>query len=223
VRIVYHNPGAVLFRQGADLRQQRHVAAHGEHTVGDDQGAAHIRHLLQLFFQVFHAVVVIAKHLAVAQTAAVINTGVVFLVADHVVRAANDGADDAEIGLKARGEGNDFLLAQKLCQFLFQFQMQAQRPVEEAGTGAAGAILLKGLDAGLNDLGVGRQTEIVVGAQHDPALALHDDLHVLTGLKGMKIRVDPHFLIFVGKGKTFAFIEKICHGFHLPVNFCTNI
>jgi hypothetical protein len=61
--------------------------------------------------------------------------------------------------------------------------MQPQRPVEEAGTGAAGAERLNALMLRLHDLRAGGQAEVVVGAEHDAALSLHDDFRVLFGLQ----------------------------------------
>ena len=209
VGVVHHGAGAVLLGQPHDLRQVGDVAAHGEHTVGDDQDAGSLRHLLELPLQIGHVVVLIAQHLAEAELAAVINAGMVFPVADDVVVAAHQGGDDAQIGQKARRKGHHTVLAQEFGELLFQLQMKLQRAVHEAGAAAAGAILLQRLDAGLDDLGIHGETQIVVGAQHDTALALHDDFHVLTRFQRMEIGVDPHLPIFICEGKSAAFFKNI--------------
>lgn len=72
--------------------------------------------------------------------------------------------------------------------------MQRQRPVQEAGAGAAGAELLIGFDARLNDLGVCGESKIVVRTEHDAALALHDDLDVLLRFERMEIWINAKAL-----------------------------
>jgi len=54
--------------------------------------------------------------------------------------------------------------------------------------------LLQRPDTGLHHLRIGGQTQIVVGAQHDAALALHHDLHILAGLEGVEIGIHALFL-----------------------------
>ena len=209
VGVVHHDPGAVLLRQSADLRQLGNIAAHGEHAVGDDQRARRLRHLLQALLQLRHVAVAIAQHLAVGQLAPGVNAGVVLTVADDVVVAAHQRGDDAHIGLESGPEGDDAGLAQELGQRVLQLQMHLQRAVEEAGAGAAGAVPLQRLDAGLHHHGVGGQAQIVVGAQHDAALALHHHLHVLTGLEGVEIGVDALLLQLTGQRGGIAFFKNI--------------
>ena len=126
MRIVNHDARTVFLRQRADLGQIGNIAAHGEYAVGHDQAACRFRHLLQLLFKVCHIVVLVAQHLAVGQLAAVIEAGMVLTVHDDIVMQADNGADDAEIGLEARGEGHDCVLAQELCKFVLQLQMQLE-------------------------------------------------------------------------------------------------
>ena len=99
----------------------------------------------------------------------------------------------------------------KFRQFFFQLQVHLQGPVEKTGAGAAAAQLLKGPDAGLHHRRLGGQAQIVVGAQHDAPLALHDHLAVLTGFQGVEIRVDALFLGVVHAGALSAFFKKIDH------------
>ena len=74
----------------------------------------------------------------------------VLTVHDDIVMQADNGADNAEIGLEARREGHDGVLAQELRQLVLQLQMELQRPVEKAGAGAAGAERPVGLYARLD-------------------------------------------------------------------------
>ena len=133
----------------------------------------------------------------------------VLAVHDHIIPAADNGADDAEVRLEAGGEGHHRFLPQEGGQLLFQLKVQLQRAVQETGAGAAGAILLQRLKSRSDHIGVGRQAEIVVGPQHDAALALHHDLGVLAGFQRVKIRVDTLFPDFIRHGSFVAFCEQI--------------
>ena len=155
---------------------------------------------MQLPFQIHHIVVPVAQHLAVAG-------GVVFPVAEHIVVPANQSADDAQVGLESGGEGNHRVLAEKCRQFPFQLQVQGQGAVEEPGAGAAGSIPFKGRYARRHDIGIGGKPKIVVGAQHDAAFALHDDLYILPGFQGMKIGIDAHALYLFDQGEVLALFE----------------
>ena len=86
----------------------------------------------------------------------------ILAVHDDVIMQADDGADDAEIGLEARGEGHDGVLAQKFCKLVLKLQMQLQRSVQEAGAGAAGAERLIGVHTGPDDRFVRRQAKVVI-------------------------------------------------------------
>ena len=209
VGVVHHDAGAVLLRQGADLRQLCNVAAHGEDAVRHDQAAGLLGNAGKELFQLLHIAVLIAQHLAVRELAAVIDAGVVFPVTDHIVAPAHQGADDAQIGLKARGEGDRTLHVHEVRQLPLQLQVHLQGAVEKTGAGAAGAQLFKGADAGLHHGGLRGQPQVVVGAQHDAALALHDDLHVLAGLQRVEIGIDPQLPVLICEGEFPAFFKNI--------------
>ena len=209
VRVVDHDACAVFLRQRADLGQVGNVAAHGEHAVGHDQAARRLRHLLELLFKVCHIVVLVAQHLAVGQLAAVIEAGMVLTVHDDIVMQADNGADDAEIGLEARREGHDGVLAQKFCKLVLQLQMQLERAVQETGAGAAGAERLIGVHTGFDDCFVRCQAEIVVGAEHDAALTLHNDLGILPGFERVEIGIDAQIPDLILNVALIAFFENI--------------
>ena len=209
VGIVHHDPRAVLPGQPADLRQLGDVAAHGEHAVGNDQHAAFAVDLLQNAFQLRHVTVAVTQHFTIAHLAAGIDAGVVFLVADHIVVAVHQGGDNAHVGLESGAEGDNTALAQELGQLRLQLQMQLQRSVKEPGAGAAGTVFLQRLDACLDDLRMDGQAQIVVGAQHDPALSLHGDLHILAGLQGVEIGIYPFFLQLTSQRRGIAFFKNI--------------
>ena len=159
----------------------------------------------------------VAQHLAVGHLAPGVDAGVVLPVADHIVVASHQRGDDAHVGLEARAEGDHAGLAQEFRQRVLQLQMHFQRAVEEPGAGAAGAVLLQRLDAGLHHHRIGSQAQIVVGAQHDAALALHHDLHVLPGLEGVEIGVYPLLLQLTRQRRLIAFRKNIHR--HSPFPF----
>ena len=131
----------------------------------------------------------------------------ILAVHDDVVMHPDDGADDAKIRLEARGEGDGGVLVQEVRKLLLQLEMQLERSVEEAGAGAAGAKLLIGPDTRLDDLRAGREAQIVVGAEHDAALALHHDLDILPGFERMEIRVKPALADVVRQHSFFTFFK----------------
>ena len=149
-------------------------------------------------------------HLTEAQTAAVIDGRMVFSVADHHIMDPHQRTDDPQIGLEPGGEGHNRFLAHKFCQFRFQFQMHLQGTVQKTGTGAACTVLFDGTDSGFHDFRIGGQSQIVVGAQHDPALAFHHHFHILSGFQRMEIGIDPLFLGFIHPG-TFSALFKNIH------------
>ena len=89
--------------------------------------------------------------------------------------------------------------------------MHFQRTIEETGAGAAGAKILIGFDARLDDLGVCGESKVVVRAEHDAALALHDDLDVLLRFERMEIRIDAKTLGLGGERRFCTFFKQIDH------------
>lgn len=124
-------------------------------------------------------------------------------------------ADNAHIGLKAGTEGDNAGLAEEFPQLLLQLQMHLQGSVQKTGAAAAGAVLLQSLDSGLYHIGGGGQAQIVIGAKHNAALALHHHLHILTGLQGMEIGIDSRLLQLAGQSRLVAFFKNIHRFFSL--------
>ena len=191
MRVVHHHARAMRLGDPDDLRQVRHVAAHGEHAVHHHERAAVGRHAVEAGGEIGHVVVLEAEELAEAQLAARVDAGVVFAVADDVVVQADDGADDAGVRLEAGAEGERRLAAEERRELLLQLDVQVERAVEEAGARASGAVLLERLDAGLDHLRADREAQIVVRAKHDSPPALHHHFRILTGLEPMEERIKP--------------------------------
>ena len=119
--IIDHNACAVLFGELADLRQLCDAAAHGKDAVRNDQAAFVRGDLLQAAFQFLHVVVMVAEHLAPAQFGCIVNRSVIFSVEDHIIIAANQRADDPEVGLESGGEGDNSFFMKEVCKLFFQF------------------------------------------------------------------------------------------------------
>jgi hypothetical protein len=66
-----------------------------------------------------------------------------------------------------------------------------------------------GLDPGFLDLGVGRQAEVVVRADHDHPLAFDHDLGVGAGLDGLEVRVEAGGDRFLVPGVVMALLENV--------------
>ena len=193
MRIVHHDLRTVLLCKPDNLRQVRDIAAHAEHAVCHDEDTRRVRHLLKLPFQILHVVVTIPQHLAIGQPAPVIDARMVFPIADHIVVPPDDGADDAEVGLESGRKGHGRLHPDKFCKLFLQLHMHIQRPVQKARTRAPRAVFFQCLDACLDHAFVGREAQIVVGAEHDAPLALHNDLRPLPRLQFVEVGVDVRF------------------------------
>ncbi len=87
---------------------------------------------------------------------------------------------------------------QKFRQLPFKLKMQPQRTVEKARARAARAERPIRLHARLDNIGASRQTQIIVGAQHDAALTLHHDLGILPRFQRVEIGIQPHLANFIG-------------------------
>ena len=209
VRVVDHDPGAVLLGQSADRRQVGQVAFHAEDAVDHDQDPALAGDRLQEPFQVDHVVVLVLEGLGKGQTGAVKDAGVVLAVADDEVALARQRRDDAQVGLEPGAEDQGGLAPHEAGQPLFEFHVEIQIAVEKAGSRAARAVFCQGLRGGLLDPGIAGQAEVVVGPDHDYLLLVDDDLGVLSGLKLMEIRVDTRGHSLAGGGEIEAFLEEI--------------
>ncbi len=129
---------------------------------------------LEAAFQRGHVFVGKAQELALRKQAAFDNAGVVALVAQYVFAFADQRADDAEVDLETRAVKQHGLLVDQLGQGRFQLQVDVQRAVEEAGAGAAGAVLLDRGLGGRFDLRMVGQAQVAVGTQHQDPLALDE-------------------------------------------------
>ena len=133
----------------------------------------------------------------------------ILFVQDHIVIPPYQGTDNAQIALEPRGEGHRPLLMEKPCQPFLQLYMHIQCPIQKTGAGASGTILFYRLDRRLYHLWMTGQAQIIVAAQHDPPLVLHNDLGTLTGLQCSEIGVNALFPVCVGYARRIAFFKDV--------------
>jgi hypothetical protein len=174
VGLVNHQTGAVALAQGDDLGQRRNVTLHREDAVDDDHHAAAV--VLggrQPLLEQIEPVVLERAQLGAGDQAAVEDRGVVGGVDDHRVAAVEDRAQRAEVRLVPGREHECRLGIHPVGQLGLQLEMQTDRPVEEARPGEPGAVAVHGVDCALSHALVAGETEVVVGAEHDPRGALH--------------------------------------------------
>ena len=86
-----------------------------------------------------------------------------------------DRAERAEVRLVPGREHERGLGSEPVCELLLELEVQVGCPVQEARAGESRAVAVQGVKRALLDPLVSSQPQVVVGAEHDPALALHLD------------------------------------------------
>ena len=132
-------------------------------------------------------------------------------VADKIVMAAYERAYDAEVRLEAGAERDRVLLADEVRELALEFEVEVERAVEEARAGAARSVLLNRLDGSLHDFRTRREAKVVVRAEHDAALALHDDYCILPGFKPVEIRIDSCLARVLRASVGNTFLKHLFH------------
>ncbi|MCU1555299.1 MAG: hypothetical protein JWM13_2785 [Arthrobacter sp.] len=193
VGVIHHDQGVVLFGELADRFQRRQETVHGEDAVRDDDlPAGRIllgRGLDQLGLEVRHVLVGVAEALGLAEPDAVDDRGVVQGVGDHGVLRAEEGLENAAVGVKATGEQDGVLRAEELRDTFLQGQVQVLGAADEAHAGHAEAPLVHRCLGGGDDLRVVREAQVVVGAEVQDVGAGIADLSGLdpVGLRGINV------------------------------------
>lgn len=152
-----------------------------------------------------------AQELAETHLRGTVDTRVGFLVADEVIVPSDKRTDDSEIRLEASPERQRLLLAEKIRKFRLKFEMKIKRAVEKTRTRTARSALLQRLDPSLNDFGTGRESEVVVRAEHNTTTPFHNHLDVLSRLEPVEIRIDPSPTRHIRASVLLAFMEKWFH------------
>ncbi len=169
VRIVDHHQRIEARGDVADRVEARDDAVHREHAVGGDQLEARAVGigLAQLALEILEVVVGVAVAPRLAEADAVDDRGVVQRVGDHRVLLAEDGLEQAAVGVEARGIQDRVLGAEEGAQPLLQLAVQRLRAADEAHRGHAEAEAFQPLARGGDQRGMVREPEVVVGAEVD--------------------------------------------------------
>jgi hypothetical protein len=165
VGIVDHDQGVVPVGQVADGLQVGDAAVHGEDAVGDDEPVAAIRGIFQLRFQIGHVVIGIAEPFGLAQPHPVDDGGMVQGVADDRVLGAEQGFEEAAVGVEAGAVQDGVLGSQKFGQAALKLLVHVLGAADETHGGQAVAVAVQGLVRGFDEALVAGQAKIVVGAE----------------------------------------------------------
>jgi hypothetical protein len=209
VGVVDHDARLVALRDLDQLRQWREVAAHAVDAVDSDETGLLLNGLGERLVERRHVVVQEADHLAVRQLAAVVDRGVVGLVHEDGRVARGERGDGTEVGLVARREGETGLLAEEAGEELLEALVELGRAVEQARAGHRGAVLLDGVAGGLDDARMARQAEVVVGAEHEDALAVDDGLGALVALQRLEEGVVVEGLGHLDQRESSGLVENV--------------
>ena len=104
----------------------------------------------------------------------------------HHIVTADEGADGTQVGLHPGREDEGGFLAHPFSQFTLELFVQFEGSVEEAGTSAGGPVALDSVQCSLPDLGMGRQSKIVVRSAHDEAASTENGFGPSFSVRGMK-------------------------------------
>ena len=176
MRLVDHQPRAVLPCQRRNGRHVADVTLHREHPVDHDQNpAAVVLGALEHRRQLVQAVVPERPDLGVRHGDAVHDRRVVSRVADDRVGRPKERPDRAQVRLVAGGEHERVLGSHPVRDRALELNVQGDRPVQEPRPGQRRPVLLQGLRRRPLHPRVAGQPEVVVRPEHHPLGALHPD------------------------------------------------
>lgn len=162
---VHHDHSVVAVGEVANLVEFGDAAVHGEDAVSGDQAAAGTCGGLKLGFEVGHVVVFIAKTLGFAEANTIDDGGVIELVGDDGIFGAEQGLEQAAVGIEGGGVEDGIFLAYEFGNFLLQLLVDILGAADEPHRRKSETVSADGFDGGFNDLGVGRESQVVIGAE----------------------------------------------------------
>src|SRR5439155_12657980 len=152
-------------------------------AVGRDHAHAARGGLLQAALQLGHIGVAIAEAPGLAQADTVDDAGVVQLVAEDGVLFAQEGFEQAAVGVEAGGVEDGIFLAQEVGDGLLELLVDVLRAADKPHGRQAVAIAPEAVMGGLNNRGMTGQAEIVIGAEVDDLASGHADGRALRSLQ----------------------------------------
>jgi hypothetical protein len=107
--------------------------------------------------------------------------GVIERVGNHRIFGAEQGFENAAIGVKTRAEQDRVVLFEVTGDGLFELLVQLVRATDEANRGHSRAVFFQRPDARFDHFGVISEAEVVVGAQIDHGAAADRNFALLGG------------------------------------------
>jgi hypothetical protein len=208
MRVVDRQCRAVLLGDAQQGGEVGDVTFHRVDPVHDQHRPGALGDALQFAVEPGQVAVVEPRRLPVRHLGAVDDRGVVELVEEDHIAAADEPRNDAQIRLVARREDEARFLAEELRQLGFELLMEIQRAVQEPAPRAPRAVALQRAPSRPQHFRMMREPQVVVGAHHDAFLALDDDDRVLGAGNRLEVRVQPGRLHLAGAGEVAAFVEQ---------------
>ena len=177
MRLVEQQPRVVAFLDLDEFGQWRLVAQHRVQSLHNNQRAAGVGpEAGKPAVEVFGIVVAKDDRLGVAELGAVVDAGVRIAVEQQEVVLAGQRRYAGEVGLVAGREDHGRRPAERVGKLALQRGMRAVAAVGHPRAGGAGAEMIQRLAGRIDDVGVQREPEVVVGAGENHALAVDDAL-----------------------------------------------
>ena len=163
----------MLVGEIADRPEVGEYAVHREHAVGRDQLEARAGGVgfHELRREVGHVVVAVAIAPGFAQAYAVDDARVIELVADHSILLAQERLEEAAVRVEAAPVENAVVGAQKRGERRFERLVLALRAADEADRRHAESVAIEAILRGGNDPHVVGESQIIVRAEVEHALA----------------------------------------------------
>ncbi len=114
-----------------------------------------------------------------------------------------------EVDREPGGETNRGLALHERRQTFLELDVDIEGSVEEPRSGGAGPVFPQSLLGGFLDLGVIRQSQVVVGPQHDDPLAVHGDHRILARLDHAEVEIEPHLPHFFGVLEIIGLLKNV--------------
>ena len=197
-----------MIGQAAEFGQLDDVALHAEHAVHHDELARFRIEFSGGGFPGRPCPCGRTARTRPGKLAALDDAGVIALVGQNEIAFSDQRADDAQIDLETGAVKQHRLLVHQPGEGLLQFQVDVQRPVQEARTSAAGAVSVDRGFGRLLDFRDGWSAEVAVRPEHQDLPAVDDDLAVLGRGNGAEVGVQPRRANLVGALVIPGFVEQ---------------
>ena len=213
VRVVDDDDRLVRAGELDDLGQLREIAFHGEDAVGDDELARASRRVRERVPERAHVRVRVDDLLRRAREPDRVDEArVVELVRDDHGRLVREAGNGGLVRVPARDVGERGLGARQVGERALEREMRLEGPADEAHGGRAGPVALEALDPRAHDLGMVRETEVVVRREDDDlAPPLHPHDRALRRLEREEVLVGAPLAKRVELGSELS-IERRAHG-----------